>query len=153
MATAQTMAGRVREYISSISGEFKPISVVAALEMDAQAVRKTLVDMLKRGEVERTAYGKYRFLEYKPLTGQGNITVRPKIYRAIHVKGGFTTGDIAKLADADRDYVRRIVNQLVREGDIERLSLIRRQRSRQNEWSYRVRHKDRFFLKYVRGER
>jgi hypothetical protein len=77
--------------------------------------------------------------------------VREKVYRAMHVKGLFTVRDIHVLSDAEHSYVCALVRRLIESADIEPAG--RAPGPRRPEAAYRVRNRDDFFLKFVRGSR
>jgi len=146
------MAARLRELIGSWKKEFAPREITLRLGFkNGVGVRNVLTNMVERGEVERTGYGRYRFLGFLPKWSE-RAEVKPRIHRAMHVKRSFTAAEIARLSDAGVNFVRKELLKLAKQGDLERVCL--KQSSRfSREWVYRVRHPDRFYVKYCAGSR
>ncbi len=141
------MAARVREVISSRKTEFSPLEITTQLGLKrGRPVRNVLTDMLHRGEVERTGHGRYRFLGFSPRWFD-RATVKPRIYRAIHVKKSFRAKELAPLCDARVHSIHRVLLELFRSGDLDRVNLEENGKVKQ-EFVYMVKHPDRFYLKY-----
>lgn len=148
----KTTASRVREHISGLLSEFTPAEVTRDLELPhGGVVRDVLKDMALRGEVKRMESGRYRYLGFQPAWG-ARRSIKPRMYRAMHVKRAFTAADIAMLADAGMNFTSKVIRQLLDEDDIERVGK-KRNRNNQPIWIYRVRHLDRFYQKYVAAQR
>jgi hypothetical protein len=146
------MAARVREYVSGmVRKTFTAQLVRMSLGLDnGKAVRVVLTDMLGRGEVARVSIGVYRYLGFDRRSPNGHTVFLPRIYRAMHVRGTFTSKEIARLTDATVDFVGKTARRLVVAGDVE--ELCREQTSRfGREIVYRVRNSDRFYLERVRS--
>jgi len=104
------------------------------------SVRRAFQGIYDRGELVRIGRGKYRNVkDMAPVSD-----VRQRIYRAMHIKGAFCAADIVKLADADQSYISAVIRKLVKIG---RLELTGKAGGTK---VFRVRHKDRFYLEYVK---
>jgi len=102
------------------------------------------LDLRKRGELMKLDYQKYRYDErYAPNCGG----IKKKIYRAMHVKGAFCAPDISKLADAEISYVHGVIRRLVKGGELEFTGC------RGHFRFFRVRNADKFYQKFIRGQR
>ena len=142
------MAARVREAIGSKRKEdfsAREITLELGIEMGG-SVRDVLQDMLRRGEIKRTGYGRYRFLGFSPRWSN-RAAIKPRVHRAMHVKKSFTANDLARLSDATVNFVRKEMRKLVATGDLERVCIKQNNRF-SREWVYRVRHPDRFYIKF-----
>ncbi len=145
-----TMAARVREWIAGRGKRrFRAEQVLRALGLsDDVPVRNVLTDMLSRGEIERVDQGVYRMVALKSPGRAAPSVIRPRVYRAMHVKGVFSAREISKLTDARIDTVRKIAGALLKGQEIEEVC-IRRNSRFSRERIYRIRHLDRFYLKYI----
>jgi len=102
------------------------------------------LDMRTRGELVKLDYQKYRYDASRAPAGGG---VKKKIFRAMHVKGAFCAPDIAKLADAEISYVHGVIRRLISGGELEFTGC------RGHFKFYRVRNADKFYQKFIRGQR
>ena len=76
--------------------------------------------------------------------------MKERILRAMHVKNSFSRRDLAQLTDARPQYVERVLASLLRAGEVTRAGRIKG-RSGQWEGVYRLKDKDAFYLKHIKG--
>lgn len=142
-------AQRVREVIMGFRGRvFAPADVTRSLGLTAgQKIHHVLDDMMARGELEHVDYGRYRLLAFHPADPKPS-PIRTRVCRAVYVRRAFCAREIAMLADADQNYVGKILRRLVADGEVE---LVGRRLGRKglDENLYRLRHPDRFYARYV----
>jgi hypothetical protein len=76
--------------------------------------------------------------------------MKERILRAMHVKNSFSRRDLALLTDARPQYVERVLASLLRTGEVIRAG---RTRGRSGQWEgvYRLKDKDAFYLKHIKG--
>lgn len=140
---------RVRAYISRIDGPFSGKVVLSELSIPSTKFYYVMLEMLKRGEVERVSRGWYRYCPVQ--VNKRPAPLRSKLLRAMHVKIRFSVREIAQLADTTPACTRYLVIHLRKAGEIEAIG---RQRTPHGRWEtvFRVRDKDGFFFKHIRGE-
>jgi hypothetical protein len=112
-------------------------------------ITSALRDFCRSGEVRRISKpGEKARYEYVTERTWG-FGVREKVYRAMHVKGMFTIRDITVLSDGEHSYVCALVRKLMKAGEIEAAG--KAPGPRRPEAAYRVKNRDQFFLKWVKG--
>ena len=83
-------------------------------------VRSTLTDFLRRGEIIKVAYGRYRYDGIH--TGGRRSPLAQKIYKAMYVSNQWAVSDIQRLAaQEDRCYIDRIVRKLKKSGHLQQV--------------------------------
>ena len=109
-------------------------------------IRVAMKDFAKSGEAEKIGRARYRYV------GPSSYgTVAKKIYRAIHITGAFEKRQIAMLSGGSITRVTGIVRILEAAGEVEKTGSVRPASGTGRLWRYRVRHRDEFYLKYVKG--
>lgn len=125
---------------------FTPLDLVYSVAdtfKENNKIRCAMHGLYMRGELKRTAPGRYEYVEGgEPVAG-----VRQRILRAIHVKGLFRIKDIKILTDAEVSYICALVRRLVKADHIEHIGTC------QKEKSYRVKNADQFYLIYIKENR
>jgi len=111
---------------------------------DARRLRGALEYMQRRGEVTTLAPHVY---QYAPDKAPGQAEKASRVFRAMHVKGTFCCNQVVLLTDASVPYVHAMIQRLMDEGDLEHVGKIKG--NGKVEHYYRVRHKDKFFMKHV----
>jgi hypothetical protein len=143
---------KVREWLAATAIDGRICSgteIGQALGLTPRLVQRVIAEMVMSGEVERVCHGRYQYA-HGPGAKASPQVVRPRILRAMHTLGSFSCADIALIADARRDYVERTARRLTESGDLERVC---QRPNAQNVpcWVYRVRHRDEFYLAFVRA--
>ncbi|MEM5786267.1 MAG: hypothetical protein AAGU11_03040 [Syntrophobacteraceae bacterium] len=147
MRKTESTARRVRNYVSQLKGAFSPKSVAAALELEPKRIHSVFSDMIVRGEVEKLGFASYRYRTLD-IGVRSTQKVRPRVFKAMHIRGTFSAREIAVLTDADRTFVYRIVRELVAASAIE-FVCDQAVKDRVIEKVYRVKHRDDFYRQYV----
>lgn len=144
------MAKKVREAARKL-GEFRTadlaneVSIASYTEM--RKIHTAVRDLRRAGEIEAIERGRYRYV------GSGDegrkSPVAKRILRAMHVMGSFSAREIAMLSDADPSYVRTVIRQPEVVCHMELAGEGQTPKGRR-ELRYRVRHRDKFYLKHVK---
>ena len=111
------LARKIRGWAQSRRRVFTPLQLNKALEIpegeERARVWNTLRDFQKRGELERTETGKFRYNHdfYKKV----DAPLKFRILKAVYVSiSQFAASDIQRLAGTpDRNYVQRIIRDLI----------------------------------------
>jgi len=120
------LTGRIRELLKASSRALSITGIYEALEIpkgrDRAAVWSVLKDLQKRGEIEKTEKGRFRYNHAfkKPVKG----AFKQIILKAVYVlNSGFSVSDIQRLSCVnDKRYIQRIMRKLVSEGYISQVS-------------------------------
>lgn len=137
------MADRVRAAARQTSRSFSRAEIINNLDLlsrETKAFNTAWLDLLRRGEL--IDHG--RFFRYDPAMAPKS-DVRNRMARAMHVKGAFCAGDIAKLSDADPSYVHATIRKLAKAGWLEMTGKKGRVRF------FRVRNSEKFYLAFVKA--
>lgn len=114
------------------------------------AVNRALRDMLRRGEIERPAPGRYRYVatgyEARPAD------LRRTILRAVMALGQFNCREIAVISGAEKTWVGAVVRDLVVSGDVELLGKAKDETTGGQAYRFRVRNADEFYLTKILGK-
>jgi len=137
------MTNRIRNIAARINRQFSREDVFNAAGVPL--TKKKSFDyawnqLRANGELVRRALRSY---VYDDSFSPEIPSVKPRIYRAMHVKGAFCVSDIAKLSDAHTSYVQRMVGELVLSGELEFTG------KRGKVKFYRVRNSEKFYLDKV----
>ncbi|MCE5242470.1 MAG: hypothetical protein LLF99_04685 [Desulfobacteraceae bacterium] len=117
------------------------------LDIERDSVNQALVRMANRGEAVRIRPGVYRYTGVR-LKVKSTQKIRPRVFRAMHIRGVFAAREIADLAESDRRFVLKIANELEAAGALEQICT-RKNFSNHDEKVYRVRDADSFYRDYV----
>ena len=143
-------ASRVRAYLSGLSPRrtFTPAQVAQALgEKNAVTTNYVFKDFMRRGEIVRVSPGHYRRAGKFKLR-EGRAVLKLQILRAMHLKDFFSAREIAVLSDATRGYVSKVIRELARAGEVQRIGG-RKDLFGNSEGVYRLVDRDGFFLNHL----
>lgn len=134
-------AAQVRKYLGQLDGPFAAYQVARALNIQIKVFHWIIQRMQERREIQKVCRGWYRYIG-------GRLNLRPapmreRLMRAMHVKGHFSSRDIAVLADTTTDTAQKNVRLFLRLGQIEHTGSRRTLRGH-TEGIYRVKDKERF---------
>ena len=148
------LAKRMREVLRERFSKrpFYPREVAEVLGIPAGKEREkvaiALKDFRKRGEVVRLADGKYRYVGGELRYG-GKPRFKIRIARAIYYQRVFTVVEVARIAQAKTDTVRRFILRHAREFVAE--AGVKRERGRVYK-VYRLTREDEFYRQFVLKE-
>ena len=126
-----------------------------SIEMEVQTygeirrIRRVITELKKTGEIKAVSRGVYAY--NKGCTAGRSKDVMKRIHRAIWASGSFVTRDIVMRSSAERSYAAVVIRQLIASEDIEKIGKVKTRKGH-GEMSFRVRHMDRFYLKYIRQQ-
>ena len=104
-------------------------------------IHTTIQELFKRGELKRIAPGRYEYVDGKQPVAEAE----QRILRAIWIRGLFRVKNIKILADAEANYIRKLVRRLISAGHIEHIGNFHKEKQ------YRVKNRDQFYLIYIQG--
>ena len=116
------LADRMRELLKARARAMSPLGICEALNIpkgpERAVIWNTLKDFQKRGEVERTEKGRFRYNHAYQKAVKGQL--KQMVVKAVYVSiSGFSVSDIQRLSGArDKRYIQRIMRKLVSEGHI-----------------------------------
>jgi predicted transcriptional regulator of viral defense system len=138
MKKSKTRTARVR----AAAQRLKTFTVLDLVDIDSlKMVRITIRELFKRGELKRIAPGRYEYVDGKQPVAE----VEQRILRAIWIRGLFRVKNIKILADAEANYIRRLVRRLISAGHVEHIGNFHKEKQ------YRVKNRDQFYLIYIRA--
>lgn len=144
---AKRTAEHVREFLSRFNRWFTVDLVSRMLEIHRDRVNQVLVAMANRGEAVRIRPGVYRYTGVR-LKVKSTQQVRPRVFRAMHIKGVFSAREISGLAECQKGFVLKIARELIGAGVLEHICM-RKDATNHDEKVFRVRHADSFYRDYV----
>lgn len=130
-------AQAIREYLRA-KGSCTHAELISETVFDNVAIRYTLKDFLKRGEIEKTGDG-YRYVGGK----EAFPTKSDRVWKAMRYMRVFSSAEIAQLAKAEMLYVTDIIKRYKNAGLIERVGQRKRKVGRGYEALYRLVSKER----------
>lgn len=143
------LAAQVRDLMQRKASRacWTPANVANDLGLpNAMRVREVFRDMLRRGEIERLVRGRYRYVGAQHLNARPS-EISSRMLRAMHVMRTFTVREVARLADAKKDYTKKVVRRLCLQEDIRRVG---RLPTPTEGWEavYRIKDPDGFYLRH-----
>lgn len=111
------LAQRIRALLKTKEWAISPLSICEALDIPEGPGRARLWDALKdfqkRGEIEKTQKGRFRYNHAfkRRVKGHQKATILKAVYVSV---SGFSASDIQRLSDIkDKHYVQKIMRELV----------------------------------------
>lgn len=111
------LAQRIRALLKTKTRAISPLGICEALDVPEGPGRArvwdTLKDFQKRGEIEKTQGGRFRYNHSfkRRVKGLQKATVLKAVYVSV---SGFSASDIQRLSDVkDKHYVQRIMRELM----------------------------------------
>ncbi len=145
-------ASDIRAHLSSLPKKetFSAAGVAGEIGRDGVQVQHAFVDFERRGEIVKARSGLFRYIGVDNPRGDRS-SIKPRLFRAMHVSSHFSAREITVLADSTRNYTDKVVRELLKTGEIE-ITGVRKGLRGQHERLFRLRNKDAFFLKHLKGK-
>lgn len=147
------LAGRIREVLKNRRNAISPTGIAQTLNIPPGPGRAAVWDALKdcqrRGEIEKTEKGRFRYNRAyrKPTKGR----LRQIVLKAVYVSiSNFSTSNIQRLSDIeDKHYIQRIFRELLVDGYIMRVGRKRCDNGKGAERVYSIRDRAKFRLELM----
>jgi len=154
------LAARMRAWMSGRQDPYTAEDIFDALELASgqskRRVRQAVQDFAARGEVFPDGYSvqqnrRQPLYRYNAAWQRGNRAVMmPKIHKAIYVAGTFSSRDIARLSEADHQWVQEIIRKLRKDGMIARVGRRVPAKGTGVEDLYNIPNRDRYRMEVLR---
>ena len=135
MKKSKTRTARVRVAAQKLK-TFTPLELADEITDARKTIYVTIQELFKR-----IAPGRYEYVEGKQPVAEAE----QRILRAIWIRGLFRVKNIKILADAEANYIRKLVRRLISAGHIEHIGNFHKEKQ------YRVKNRDQFYLIYIQG--